>query len=155
MLQFMVEKLNQQLNAHGMISDIVLRSDHSLVEEAEGQEVILTFSEAEDEKRPKASIHLFLLEEEESCEVEVEIDYPYSLHDEEIQQLWAQAKGLVAECSLTEKRRFVEPGKQAETNILLDYHFVVQMPHTEAEEEAFVETIERFSADLGALVKLG
>ncbi|MDC0760114.1 MULTISPECIES: hypothetical protein [Brevibacillus] len=155
MLQFMLEKLNQQLHTHGMISDIVLRSDHSLLEEAEGQEVLITFSEAEDEKQPTATIHLFSLAEEDSCEIEVEIDYPYSLQDEEIQQLWTQAKSLVAECSLTEKRRFVEPGTQAEAKVVLDYHFVVQMPRTEAEEIAFTETIARFSADLGMLVKLG
>ncbi|TKI54482.1 hypothetical protein E8L90_02945 [Brevibacillus antibioticus] len=155
MLQFMVEKLNQQLPMHGMISDIVLRSDHSLLEEAEGQEVLITFSEAEDEKQPTATIHLFTLAEEDSCEIEVEINYPSRLQDEEIQGLWTQAKSLVAECALTEKRRFVEAGKQAEVNVVLDYHFVVQMPRTEAEEMAFTETIARFSADLGMLVKLG
>ncbi|MBY0088051.1 hypothetical protein HP567_022790 [Brevibacillus sp. M2.1A] len=155
MLQFMVEKLNQQLHLHGMISDIVLRSDHSLLEESEGQEVLITFSEAENEKQPTATIHLFPLAEEDSCEIEVEIVYPYSLQDEEIQKLWTQAKSLVAECSLTEKRRFVESGMQAEANVVLDYHFIVQMPQTEAEDMAFTETIARFSGDLGMLVKLG
>lgn len=154
MLQFMVEKLNQHLSAHGVISDIVLRSDHSLMEETEGQEVIVTFSEAEDEKRPTATIHLFMVDEE-SCEVEVEIDFPYSLEGEQAQALWSQARSVVAECSLMEKRRYIEPGKQAQSSLQVDYHFLVHMPQTEAEELSVEETLARFSKDLGTLVRLG
>ncbi|MGZ0050232.1 hypothetical protein [Brevibacillus gelatini] len=155
MLQLLVEKLNQLLSARGMITDIVLRSDRSLLEDEEMREVMISFASTLAEEQPVATIHLFLLDDEQSCEIEVEIQYPYDLQAEQIQALWAQARSRVAECSLSEKRRYIEPGKLAETSVQVDYHFVVQMPQSAEEEADLDATLERFAVDLGELVKLG
>lgn len=155
MLQLLVEKLNQLLSARGMITDIVLRSDRSLLEDEEVREVMISFASTLEEGQPVATIHLFLLDDEQSCEIEVEIQYPFDLQAEQIQALWAQARSRVAECSLSEKRRYIEPGKLAETSVQVDYHFVVQMPQSAEEEADLDATLERFAVDLGELVKLG
>lgn len=96
-----------------------------------------------------------MLEDEQSCEVEVEIQYPGKLQEKQVQDLWEQARGRVAECSVTEKRRYTEPGKLVEASVQVDYHFVVQTPERAEQETALNETLERFAADLGELVKLG
>lgn len=152
MLQFMVEKLGEHFSAHGMITDIVLRSDRSLVAEEELQEVIISFAASEEEHVPVASIHLFSLPDQASCEVEVEVSYPGVLGSDQSEQLWERARVMIPEISLTEKRRYLEPGKMAEAVIMLDYHFVVEQPITEDEELQLENVLERFSSDLGKLV---
>ncbi|MDF2682460.1 MAG: hypothetical protein K0R47_3650 [Brevibacillus sp.] len=154
MLQFMVEHLNEHLSLHGTIVDVILRSDQSLVEEEEIREVILTFSDVEDDGKPVATIHLFELAEENSCEVEVEVEYRGHMSAEQTSHLWEQAKRLVPEISLTEKRRFLEPEKPAQETRTLDYHFVVEQPLTEEAVQHFSSTLERFAADLGKLVRM-
>lgn len=155
MLQFMVEKLNEHLSSHGMITDIILRSDHSLLAEEELQEVILSFSASEEEGVPTASVHLFVLQDQESCEVEVEVTYPAKLDKEQAERLWERARAMIPNISFSEKRRYLAPGELAESVIVLDYHFVVAQPATVDEEAQFVQTLEQFSADLGKLVSLG
>ena len=152
MLQFMVEKLGEQLAAHGMITDIVLRSDRSLVAEEELQEVIISFAASEEEHVPVASIHLFSLPDQASCEVEVEVSYPGVLGSDQSEQLWERARVMIPEISLTEKRRYLEPGKMAEAVMILDYHFVVEQPIAEDEELQLENVLKRFSSDLGKLV---
>ncbi|QRG66053.1 hypothetical protein [Brevibacillus choshinensis] len=154
MLQFMVEQLNEQLSQHGTLIDVILRSDQSLVEEEEIREIILTFAGAEEEGKPVATIHLFELAEENSCEVEVEVEYAGARTAAHVSQLWEHARMLIPEISLTEKRRYIEPDKPAQEVQVLDYHFVVQEPGTKEEAEAFADTLERFAADLGKLVRL-
>ena len=152
MLQFMVEKLGEHLSAHGMITDIVLRSDRSLVAEEELQEIIISFAASEEEHVPVASIHLFSLPDQANCEVEVEVSYPGVLGSDQSEQLWERARVMIPEISLTEKRRYLEPGKMAEAVMILDYHFVVEQPITEDEELQLENVLERFSSDLGKLV---
>ncbi|MGN7471599.1 hypothetical protein [Brevibacillus sp. SAFN-007a] len=154
-LPLLIEKLNQLLSARGMITDIVLRSDRSLLEDEEMREVMMTFAGSDEEEQPVATVHLFELGDEQSCEVEVEIAYPNALEAAQIQALWEQARSRVAECSLSEKRRYVEPGKLVETRVQVDYHFVLQAPQSAAEEAELTETLERFALDLAELVKLG
>jgi len=151
-LQFMVEKLGEHLSAHGMITDIVLRSDRSLVAEEELQEIIISFAASEEEHVPVASIHLFSLPDQASCEVEVEVSYPGVLGSDQSEQLWERARVMIPEISLTEKRRYLEPGKMAEAVMILDYHFVVEQPIAEDEELQLENVLERFSSDLGKLV---
>jgi len=151
-LQFMLEKLGEHLSAHGMITDIVLRSDRSLVAEEELQEVIISFAASEEEQVPVASIHLFSLPDQASCEVEVEVSYPGVLGSDQSEQLWERARVMIPEISLTEKRRYLEPGKMAEAVMILDYHFVVEQPIAEDEELQLENVLERFSSDLGKLV---
>jgi len=154
-LQFMLEKLGEHLSAHGMITDIVLRSDRSLVAEEELQEVIISFAASEEEHVSVASIHLFSLPDQASCEVEVEVLYPGVLgsnQNDQSEQLWERARVMIPEISLTEKRRYLEPGKMAEAVMILDYHFVVEQPITEDEELQLENVLERFSSDLGKLV---
>jgi hypothetical protein len=154
-LQLMVEELNEHLSGHGMITDVILRSDQSLVEEEEQREVIISFAASEEEGAAVASIHLFLPADEESCEVEVEVEYSGGREQAQISHLWAQARGIVPEVSLTEKSRYLEPGKKVESTLLLDYHFVIARPITEEEAGHFTSTLERFASDLGKLVRLG
>lgn len=153
-LQYLMEQFQEQLSRHGMIHDILLRSEQSLVEDEESREVTISFSKSEEEGEPAASIHLFLLPDEESCEVEVEIAYPGVSDAEQASRLWKQAREIVREASLTEKRRYLEPGKLGEATILLDYHFLLDQPATEEDAEELRQTMERFAADLGKLVRL-
>jgi len=156
-LQYLVEQLNEHLSLHGTIMDVTLRSDQSLVEEEEIREVILSFAEAEAEGKPQATIHLFELGDGNSCEVEVEVEYGACGEAEQTERtdsFWEQARALVPEISLTEKRRYVEPGLSAQAALMLDYHFVVAQPQTEAEQQRLTHALERFAADLGKLVRL-
>lgn len=154
MLQFMVEQLNEHLSSHGTIVDVLLRSDQSLVEEQEIREVILTFAEEEQSGKPLATIHLFELEEAESCEVEVEVEFTGERTAEGTRVMWEQAKALIPKLSLTEKKRYLEPGQSAQTAYILDYHFVLKSPKTEAEASQFARVLKQFSSDLGKLVRL-
>lgn len=154
MLQYMVEQLNEHLTRHGMITDVVLRSEHSLMEEEETQEITISFVESEEEGKPVASIHLFLLEEAHSCEVEVEVEYAGNREPDQASHLWEQARRMIPEASLTEKRRYLEPGKMAESMLLVDYHFTVERPQTKEAAECFAKTLEQFAADLGKLLRL-
>lgn len=149
MLQYMVEQLNEHLSLHGTIVDVTLRSDQSLVEEAEAREVILTFASEETAGKPLATIHLFELEG--SCEVEVEVQFAGL---GEGGTLWQQAQALVPEVAMTEKRRYVQPGQSAQYDVVLDYHFLVDQPQSEDEAHALTGTLQRFAADLGKLVRL-
>ncbi|MFD2369279.1 hypothetical protein ACFSO0_04700 [Brevibacillus sp. GCM10020057] len=149
MLQYMVEQLNEHLSAYGTILDVTLRSDQSLVEEAEVREVILTFADEETEGKPLATIHLFELEG--SCEVEVEVQFTGR---EDGGSLWLQAQAVVPEVAMTEKRRYVQPGQSAQSEVVLDYHFLAEQPQSEEEAQTLTRTLERFAADLGKLVRL-
>jgi len=157
-LQFLVEQLNEHLASHGTIVDVLLRSDQSLVEEQEIREVILTFAEEEQSEeqsgKPLATIHLFELEEAESCEVEVEVEFTTERTAEETRVMWEQARALIPKISLTEKKRFLEPGQPAQTAYILDYHFILESPKTEAEASQFARVLKQFSSDLGKLVRL-
>lgn len=154
MLQYITEQINESLSGHGLITDVVLRSERSLIEDEETREIALTFMEREAEGYPTATIHLFLLPDENSCEVEVEIESSLVPTDVELHRVWNQAREVVAEIALTEKRRYLEAGQQAEAAIILDYHFIVEMPQTEEEEAELSDRLRRFSADLGKLVRL-
>lgn len=154
MLQYITEQLNEYLMAHGVITDVVLRSERSLIEDEETREITLDFMEQEEEGYPIATIHLFLLPDEQSCEVEVEITCTAAFSDAELHRIWSSAKEIVAEIALTEKRRYVEDGKRVEAAIILDYHFIVGMPESEAAESEWIDTLQRFATDLGKLVRL-
>lgn len=153
MLQYLVEQLNEYLSRNGVITDVVLRSEQSLVEEEETQEVTISFVESEMEGKPQASIHLFLLGDD-GCEVEVEIAYPAIHQQEQAHAVWEQIRRTVPEAALTEKRRYLEPGSQVESTFQADYHFTVDRPANEKEEEELTLTLNRFAADLGALLRL-
>ncbi|EST53020.1 hypothetical protein T458_19110 [Brevibacillus panacihumi W25] len=156
MLQYLTEQLNGLLSEQGIITDIVLRSERSLVEETETREITLTFMEEETEGKPVATIHLFLMPDEESCEVEVEIEWSGALSDEAKLHIWEQAKVVVPEIALHEKKRFLEQEYAVEQSIVLDYHFLVEMPATESEEaiQEWNGLLDRFSQDLGKLIRL-
>lgn len=158
MLQFLVEQLNEHLASHGTIVDVLLRSDQSLVEEQEIREVILTFAEEEQSEeqsgKPLATIHLFELEEAESCEVEVEVEFTGERTAEGTRVMWEQARALIPKISLTEKKRYLEPGQSVQTAYILDYHFILESPKTEAEASQFARVLKQFSSDLGKLVRL-
>jgi len=156
MLQYLTEQLNGLLSEQGVITDIVLRSERSLLEDTEIREIMLTFMEEETEGKPAATIHLFLMPDEESCEVEVEMEWSGSLSDEVKFHIWEQAKCIVPEISLSEKKRFLEREQLAEQSIVLDYHFLVQMPASGSEEavQEWNDLLDRFAKDLGKLVRL-
>jgi hypothetical protein len=154
MLQYLTEQMNELLSRHGVITDVVLHSERSLIEDEETREISLTFMEQEADGNSTATIHLFLLPEENSCEVEVEIECAISPAQEEIIRVWRLAKEVIPEIALTEKRRYLEVGQQADANIGLDYHFIVEMPDSEEAEMELHTMLQRFAADLGRLVRL-
>lgn len=156
MLQYLTEQLNGLLSEQGVITDIVLRSERSLVEETEIREITLTFMEEETESKPVATIHLFLMPDEESCEIEVEIEWSGALSDEAKFHIWEQAKAVVPEMAFSEKKRFLEREHAIEQSIVLDYHFLVEMPESGSEEAALEwnNLLDRFAEDLGKLVRL-
>jgi hypothetical protein len=155
MLQYLTEQMNELLSEQGVITDVVLHSKRSLIEDEETREISLTFMEQEKEgKSTTATIHLFLLPDDSSCEVEVEIECAITPAEEEMIRVWRQAKEVIPEISLTEKKRYLEVGKQADTSMMLDYHFIVEMPESEEAEEELHATLQRFATDLGKLIRL-
>ncbi|WP_400164800.1 hypothetical protein ACAF76_005940 [Brevibacillus sp. TJ4] len=156
MLSYLTEQLNESLSHHGVVTDVILRSEHSLVEEEETREVEIRFMEREEEGKPEAKIYLSLLPDQESCEVEAEIAYASEgVSDDAAARLWEKARAVIPEISLTEKKRYLEPGKCVESSIVLDTHFIVQMPANEEEAGALDQLLERFSADLGEILRIG
>jgi hypothetical protein len=154
MLDVFLEHLDQHLSRHGVITDVVLRTERSLAEEEGTREVALFFTASETElDKPVATVHLFPLDERKTCELEVEIEFVRK-ETLDVQQLWRRAQERVAEISLTEKKRYLSPERLAESSVVLDYHFLLELPETQAEEEQFHRTLERFAADLGQLIRL-
>jgi hypothetical protein len=153
MLSYLTEQLTAFLSRHGVVVDVTLRSEHSLVEEEERQEVEIRFAEREEEGLPVAAVHLVMLPQESGCEVEAEIAFAAeTVNADAAERLWKQAREIVPDISLTEKKRYREPGKCVEANLLLDFHFEVE--REAAGSVALEESLQRFSANLGKLVRL-
>lgn len=154
MLSYLVQHISEYLSSHGTVIDVILRSDQSLVEEEEMREVLLSFAVSEEEGHPVATIHLVELADER-CEVEVEVEFPVDHADSEAgSRLWKRAKEIVSEISFTEKCRYLEPEQPPQTGWMLDYHFILEQPGNAEEEQRLADTLRRFSADLGKLVRL-
>ncbi|CAM5785534.1 MULTISPECIES: hypothetical protein [Brevibacillus] len=149
MLQRLIELWDQNMPENGMIHDVILRSEHSLLEDEETKEVKLIIAPAEGEQ-PAASVFLYELEPGKSCEVEIELEYPGLDLSEQGERLWEQAREIVAEVSLSEKKRFLAPGQLAEATFILDYHFVVEC----SDEEGTEKIIKQAASDLGKLLGL-
>jgi hypothetical protein len=156
MFQPFIEALDQHLSRHGVITDVVLRTERSLLEEEDSREVTLFFAATDAEPdKPVAAVHLFLPGAGTTCELEVEIELAGEPRSpEEMSRLWAEAQAIVPELSLSEKRRYLSPERLAEFTVTLDYHFLLEWPRTEADEAVFRQTLERFAADLGRLLRL-
>lgn len=154
MLEVFIEKLDQHLSERGVITNVILRTEHSLYEDEESREIELIFAEAEAVdalQQPLAQIHLFPLDQHGTCEIEVELQFAAR---QEPGRLWEEARKIVPEISLTEKRRYISPERMVEESVVLDYHFVLSLPETEEEERVFADTLGRFAADLAALIRL-
>jgi len=156
MLEVLLQRLDECLSRHGVITNVVLRTERSLFDEEEGnREVALFFSAyaTEEADNPVATVHLFPLDEQNICEVEVEIEF-VRMEPTDVPQLWKKVQERAAEISLTEKKRYLAPDRMAEYHVILDYHFIVELPQTQEEEEQFQHMLEQFAADLGQLVRL-
>ncbi|MFY0545300.1 hypothetical protein [Brevibacillus sp. H7] len=155
MLDVLLQHLDEFLSRHGVITNVVLRTERSLLEEEEGtREVALYFAASEEElDKPVATLHLFPLDEQNTFELEVEIEFARN-DEEEVNQLWLASQKIVPEVSLTEKKRYLSPGRLAESSIILDYHFLLDLPKANQDEQVLRQTLERFAADLGKLIRL-
>lgn len=156
MLDRFMEALDEHLSQHGIITNVILRTERSLFDETETNQIEFYFGlNDEDSTKPFATIHLFPLGQAGTCEIEVEINYP-DLNDETNgpAMIWEKAKKVVEEISLAEKRRYTSPERLVESHFLLDYHFIVSLPQTTEEEEMFHQTWDRFAKDLAQLVSL-
>jgi len=156
MLDVFVEQLESHLLQYGVIPDAWLRSERSLYDERESREIELVFALAEEGHQPVAAIHLFPLEEGELIELEVEITFDQLQGQKrDADRLWQKASAMIPEISYSEKRRYLSPGELAEHQLVLDYHFLLQVPQSSPDENhLFTETLARFSADLAALLRL-
>ncbi len=154
MIDVFLQHLDEHLSRHGVITDVLLRTEQSLADEEGSREVVLFFAASETElDKPVATIHLFPLDERGTCELEVEIEFAQK-DESDFKPLWLAAQALVAEISLTEKKRYLAPGQIAESSVVLDYHFLLDLPETDEEEISFRQTLERFAEDLGKLIRL-
>ncbi|WP_255433668.1 hypothetical protein [Brevibacillus sp. LEMMJ03] len=154
-LQRMMEALDQALSGHGVIRDVILRTEHSLLEDEETREItVYVTATAEEAEQPLATVHLFPLPDGAACEVEAEIAYPGAGEAEAAALLWERARAIVPEVSLTEKRRCLKPGVPAERGVTLDFHFVVEGPETNEANVRCRQALDRFAADLGRLLRL-
>lgn len=154
MFEHLYEQLDSLLSRHGMIINVLLKSERSLIEDDEQLQMELIFAASEEESLPLASIHLFPLAED-ICEIEVEITFDQlGGQAKETASLWLQAKSIVAEISLSEKKRFLSAEQLAEHQLVLDYHFVLPLPKSGQETAPYLDTLARFAADLGRLVRL-
>ncbi|MEJ8546784.1 hypothetical protein [Brevibacillus borstelensis] len=149
MLQRLIELWDQNMPENAVINDVILRSEHSLLEDEETREVTLIVASAEGEQ-PAASVFLCELAPGKSCEVEIELEYRNIGLLEEGTRLWERAREVVAEVSLSEKKRFLAPDRLAESSIILDYHFVLDF----SDQEGTEKIIEQAAKDLGKLLQL-
>jgi len=153
MLSYLTEKITAFLSGHGVVLEVTLRSEQSLVEEDERREVEIQFAEREEDGVPVARVHLVMLPGESGCEVEAEIFHAAdTMGADEAAQLWSRAREIVPDISLTEKKRYRDPGRCVEAALVLDFHFVAEQQ--EAGSAELEERMQRFAADLGKLVRL-
>jgi hypothetical protein len=154
-LQRMMEILDQALSGHGVIRDVILRTEHSLLEDEETREItVYVTASAEESEQPLATVHLFPLPDAAACEVEAQIDYPGAVEAEAAARLWERAREIVPDVSLTEKRRCLNPGVLAEYGVTLDFHFVVEEPDTDGTNAHCRQALDQFAANLGRLLRL-
>lgn len=155
MLEQLIEQLEQQLSLHGEIVEVIMRTEQSLLAEEETHEVEVLFAENEEaaqERKPMAAIHVFPLEKG-LYEVEVEVTYDCLQTQVDPQQLLARAQQVVAEITLTEKRRFLEPGKLGELVAVLAFHFVLEMTNKQKEPQNQT-LVAQWAKDTGRLLHL-
>ncbi|QQE75645.1 hypothetical protein KDJ56_06785 [Brevibacillus composti] len=153
MLQTMIQLWDQHIADHAAVSDVILRSEHSLLEDEETREVKLIIAPVGAEQ-PVASVFLFEIEAGRTYEVEIELEYAEASLTDEMLSRWERAKEIVAEISLQEKKRFLAPGQLAESSIVLDYHFMLDIDGgEEAGREAEI-IIKQAASDLSRLLLL-
>lgn len=155
MLDQLIEQLEQQLSQHGEIIEVIMRTEQSLLAEQVSHEVELLFAENEDaiqDGKPTAVIHVFPLEKG-LYEVEVEVTYDCLQTGMESERLLAAAQQVIAEITLTEKRRFLEPGSQVERLAILSFHFVLELA-MEQDEGQYQALLGQWAKDTGKLIRL-
>jgi hypothetical protein len=155
MLDMLVERLEQHLSRAGEVTDVLLKTERSVFADEGTHEVELYFAEkAEEWSKPLATVHLYPLDAD-TCEVEVEVQYVQEGGRYETPAvLWQQARQVVEEISLTEKRRYISPERLVETAFVLDYHVILVLPQAEAEADRLNRQLEQLAQQLGALVRL-
>ncbi|MGO0062209.1 hypothetical protein ACTID9_19605 [Brevibacillus fluminis] len=155
MLEQLIGHLEQQLSEHGDIVEVIMRTEQSLIAEEETHEVELLFAENEEAVqagKPTATIHVFPLEKG-LYEVEVEVTYDCQKEKRDPQKLLAAGQQIVAEMTLVEKTRYLEPGKAVEKLAVLAFHFIVEMPSDE-EQAHYQKLLGKWAADTGKLLLL-
>ncbi|GAA4703300.1 hypothetical protein [Brevibacillus fulvus] len=151
----LLEKLDQHLSQHGVITNLILRTERSLFEEEETREMELYFAAMADNEagQPYATLHLFPVAD---TMVEIEVELAFTIADAgkaEIAALWNKAREIVAEIAWTEKNRYLAPDQLVERTVVFDYHFVVDVSETAQRE--LEPLFARFAQDLAKLLQLG
>jgi len=156
LLNVFVELFDKHLSQAGVITNLLLKSEHSVFEDDEKQEVELYFAaKGEGWDEPIAVIHFYPLPDEQLCEIEMEVEFKQEEGKYlEADVLWKQAQSIVEDISFTEKRRFITPNRLVEVAFVMDFHLIVAVPQSEEETTALDQQIAQIAQKLGALVRL-
>ncbi|MCR8940012.1 hypothetical protein O0555_22270 [Brevibacillus laterosporus] len=152
MLDILVAKVDEELSAYGVTTEVLLKTERSILEGEEYHEVEMRFMEDETrEGAPVAVIHLFPLEEANMCEIEVEVTYPVEGRD--TNALWQAAQAIVPEIAITSKKRMLTPDQDSQVEWIADFHFMLPL-HPMDEKVEWETVITNMAAHIGKLVRI-
>ncbi|USG67289.1 hypothetical protein NDK47_08445 [Brevibacillus ruminantium] len=154
MLQRLIELWDKNIAENAVVSDVILRSEQSLLEDEETREVTLIITPLGADQ-PVASVFLYEVEAGQTYEVEIEVEYADAQVNDSILGLWEKARKLVAEISLQEKKRFIAEGQLVESSVVLDYHFLLKSRDQQEETlQEWEQIVNRAASDLKKILQL-
>ncbi|AUM66490.1 hypothetical protein C0R09_19255 [Brevibacillus laterosporus] len=152
MLDILVAKVDEELSAYGVTTEVLLKTERSILEGEEYHEVEMRFMEDEArEGTPVAVIHLFPLEEAKMCEIEVEVTYLVDGRD--TNALWQAATAIVPEIAFTSKKRMLSPEQDSQMEWVADFHFMLPLNPTDEQDE-WKPVLTNMAAHVGKLVRI-
>lgn len=156
MLDRLIEQLEHHLSEEGVILDVLMRTEQSLLAAEETHELELLFAtseEAVEQGKPAAAIHVFPLQQG-VYELEGEVTYLGAAGMEwNPQRLLEAGQQIIPEMTLTVEQRFLSPGVCSEQRAILAYHFVLEVPVDE-DDERYHAMLASWAKDMGRLLRL-
>ncbi len=155
MLEVLLNKLEEHLSAQGVITNVILRTERSLLDDTETHEVELFFALDEETDGPVAAIHIFPLSDDGLYEVEVELEREAAAaHHFDAAVFWEEARKVVPDVSLTERKRYITSDQQPLVSAALDFHFVLPLPKAREEDAVFDGALAKLARDVRQLLQI-
>ncbi|WP_232698213.1 hypothetical protein [Brevibacillus daliensis] len=146
MLDHLVSKIDEVLTPVGIITDVILRTDRSILEGEESHEIEIGLIQDETIGQTTfATIHLYPLEETNQCEVEVEVTYPVG--NRSMTSFMSLVEEIVPVSAVTEKiRRLTGKPEAMETYWIVDFNFIVNADQIETiEDNLFADMADKIN----------